>query len=72
MDPEVSALIATYQKRLREVTDQAVAFEARIQVLTMQLNQFAAQQQQQQQPLPEPAKKTRAKKTTDATDAGSF
>ena len=36
MDPEVSAILAVYQKRLNDVTQQAIAYEARIQVLQLQ------------------------------------
>ena len=66
MDPEVQALIAVYQKRLADVTAQAIAYEARITILAKQLQELT----QQQPPTPEPVKKpTKTKKTT---DAGTF
>jgi|TARA_A200000159_G_scaffold105751_1_gene98435 hypothetical protein len=66
MDPEVQALIAVYQKRLADVTAQAIAYEARITILAKQIQELT----QQQPPTPEPVKKpTRNKKTT---DAGTF
>ena len=65
MDPEVQALIAVYQKRLADVTAQAIAYEARIAILSKQMQELT-----QQPPTPEPVKKpTRNKKTT---DAGTF
>ena len=74
MDPEVSSLIAVYQKRLQDTTAQAIAYEARINVLNMQVQQLQqALEQSQAAPEPEPApKRTRAKKSGDATDAGTF
>jgi|TARA_Y100000022_G_scaffold179004_1_gene169957 prefoldin subunit 5 len=74
MDPEVSSLIAVYQKRLQDMTAQAIAYEARINVLTMQVNQLQqVVEQAQQAPAPAPApKRTRTKKSGDATDAGTF
>ena len=74
MDPEVSSLIAVYQKRLQDTTAQAIAYEARINVLSMQVKQLQeALEQSQAAPEPEPApKRTRAKKSGDATDAGTF
>jgi len=78
MDPEVSSLIAVYQKRLQDMTAQAIAYEARINVLNMQVNQLQqVVEQAQQAPVPAPApapapKRTRTKKSGDATDAGTF
>lgn len=70
MDPEVSALIAVYQKRLSDQTAQAIALEARVAVLNQMVQQL--QQQSQQVPAAEPAPKKRARKSAEATDAGSF
>jgi hypothetical protein len=65
MDPEVQALIAVYQKRLADVTAQAIAYEARITILAKQIQELT-----QQPPTPAPVKKpTRTKKTT---DGGTF
>jgi hypothetical protein len=65
MDPEVQALIAVYQKRLADVTAQAIAYEARIAILSKQMQELT-----QQPPTPAPVKKpTRTKKTT---DGGTF
>ena len=61
MDPEVQALIAVYQKRLADVTAQAIAYEARITILAKQLQELT------QQPAPQ-KKATRNKKT----DGGTF
>ena len=74
MDPEVSSLIAVYQKRLQDTTAQAIAYEARINVLSLQVQQLQqALEQAQAAPEPQPApKRTRAKKSGDATDAGTF
>ena len=67
MDPEVQALIAVYQKRLSDMTAQAIAYEARIAVLLKQVQELS---QQPPAPQPTPQKKTtRSKKTT---DAGTF
>jgi len=56
------------------MTAQAIAYEARINVLTMQVNQLQqVVEQAQQAPAPAPApKRTRTKKSGDATDAGTF
>ena len=66
MDPEVQALIAVYQKRLADVTAQAIAYEARIAILLKQVQELS------QQPAPQPPapqkKATRNKKT----DGGTF
>jgi len=71
MDPEISALMSVYQKRLNDMTAQAIAFEARIAVLTATLQQI--QQQTPQAPVAEaPVAKKRARKTSETTDAGSF
>lgn len=78
MDPEVSSLIAVYQKRLQDTTAQAIAYEARINVLNMQVQQLQQALEQERAasvPAPEPTpapKRTRAKKSGDATDAGTF
>ena len=67
MDPEVQALIAVYQKRLSDMTAQAIAYEARIAILLKQVQELS------QQPAPQPP--TPQKKTTKSrksTDAGTF
>ena len=43
MDPEVQALIAVYQKRLADVTAQAIAYEARISILAKQIQELTQQ-----------------------------
>tara|TARA_Y100001937_G_C7072298_1_gene308992 strand:- start:649 stop:864 length:216 start_codon:yes stop_codon:yes gene_type:complete len=71
MDPEISALMSVYQKRLNDMTAQAIAYEARIAVLTATLQQL----QTPQQPVaeePAPAAKKRGRKASETTDAGSF
>ena len=55
MDPEVQALIAVYQKRLSDMTAQAIAYEARIAVLLKQVQELS---QQPPAPQPTPQKKT--------------
>lgn len=74
MDPEVSAILGVYQKRLNDVTQQAIAYEARIQVLQMQIQQIQQMQAQPPAPAAEPAKapSRSRKKSAEATDAGSF
>ncbi len=67
MDPEVQALIAVYQKRLSDMTAQAIAYEARIAVLLKQIQELS--QQPASQP-PAPQKKTT--KSRKSTDAGTF
>ena len=62
MDPEVQALIAVYQKRLADVTAQAIAYEARISILAKQIQELT------QQP-PAPQKKTTRNRKT---DGGTF
>lgn len=62
MNPEIEAIINVYQRRLNDVTAQAIAYEARIQVMQAQIKELQAQSK------PEPA----AKKTTKKTDAGEF
>jgi len=71
MDPEVSAILAVYQKRLNDVTQQAIAYEARIQVLQLQIQQMQAQPPAPAAEPTKPASRSR-KKSTEATDAGSF
>ena len=66
MDPEVQALIAVYQKRLADVTAQAIAYEARISILAKQIQDL--QQTPPPQP-PAPQKKTTRNKKT---DGGTF
>ena len=61
MDPEVQALIAVYQKRLADVTAQAIAYEARIIRL-----------QQQIEELSEPSVPQKKAAKPKKTDAGSF
>ena len=67
MDPEVQALIAVYQKRLSDMTAQAIAYEARIAILLKQVQELS--QQSAPQP-PAPQKKTT--KSRKSTDAGTF
>ena len=69
MDPEVQALIAVYQKRLADVTAQAIAYEARIAVLLKQVQELS-----QQPPAPQPPAAPRKKttKSSKSTDAGTF
>ena len=67
MDPEVQALIAVYQKRLSDMTAQAIAYEARIAILLKQV------QEQSQQPAPQPpAPQKKTTKSRKTTDAGTF
>ena len=67
MDPEVQALIAVYQKRLSDMTAQAIAYEARIAVLLKQVQELS------QQPAPQPpAPQKKTTKSRKTTDAGTF
>ena len=67
MDPEVQALIAVYQKRLADVTAQAIAYEARISILMKQIQELS------QQPAPQPpAPQKKSTKSRKTTDAGTF
>lgn len=66
MDPEVQALIAVYQKRLGDVTAQAIAFEARIIRLQQQIEELT------QPPVPPAPKKGSKKATVSSRDAGEF
>ena len=68
MDPEVQALIAVYQKRLSDMTAQAIAYEARIAVLLKQVQELS------QQPAPQPpaAPQKKTTKSRKSTDAGTF
>ena len=68
MDPEVQALIAVYQKRLADVTAQAIAYEARISILAKQIQDLTQQTPPPQPPAPQ-KKTTKSRKTT---DAGTF
>ena len=67
MDPEVQALIAVYQKRLADVTAQAIAYEARISILAKQIQDLTKQTPPPPPPAPQ-KKATRNKKT----DGGTF
>ena len=67
MDPEVQALIAVYQKRLSDMTAQAIAYEARIAILLKQVQELSKQPAPQS---PAPQKKTTKSRKT--TDAGTF
>ena len=74
MNPEVEALIAVYQRRLNDATAQAVAYEARVALLTKQLEEVLAAQQQateQSPPPPEETKKT-SKKKVESQNGGGF
>ncbi len=67
MDPEVQALIAVYQKRLSDMTAQAIAYEARIAILLKQVQELS------QQPAPQPpAPQKKTTKSRKTTDAGTF
>ena len=67
MDPEVQALIAVYQKRLSDMTAQAIAYEARISILMKQIQELS------QQPAPQPpAPQKKPTKSRKNTDAGTF
>ena len=59
MDPEVQALIAVYQKRLADVTAQAIAYEARIIRLQQQIEELS------KPPVQKPSAKRK-------TDGGKF
>jgi len=65
MDPEVQALIAVYQKRLADMTAQAIAYEARIIRLQQQV-------EEQQAPPPESTPKTGRKASAKSQDGGKF
>ena len=67
MDPEVQALIAVYQKRLADVTAQAIAYEARISILARQVQELT-----QQPPISEPPAPQKKAARTKKTDAGTF
>lgn len=71
MDPEVQALIAVYQKRLADVTAQAIAYEARITILAKQIQELT-QQPVISQPTPQPVPEKKTTKTKKTTDAGTF
>jgi prefoldin subunit 5 len=43
MNPEIEALLSVYQKRLSDVTAQAIAYEARIQILSQQIQNLQTQ-----------------------------
>ena len=47
MNPEIEALLSVYQKRLNDVTAQAIAYEVRIQILSQQLQQLQTQLQEE-------------------------
>ena len=74
MDPEISALMNVYQKRLNDMTAQAIAYEARIAVLTATLQQLQTPQQPvaEAPPVPAPTPKKRGRKAPETADAGSF
>ena len=66
MDPEIQALIAVYQKRLAEVTAQAISYEARISILAKQIQDL------QQTPPPEPPAPQKKTTRNRKTDGGTF
>lgn len=68
MNPEIEAIINVYQKRLNEVTSQAIAFEARIQVLQLQIQQMQAGNDA---PVKQQNPKRTVKKSA-VSDAGEF
>jgi len=61
MNPEIEALLSVYQKRLSDVTAQAIAYEARIQILSQQLQNLQAQLQEE-----------KPKRTSKKDDSGEF
>ena len=67
MDPEVQALIAVYQKRLADVTAQAIAYEARISILAKQIQELT-----QQPPPPQPPAPQKKTPKVRKTDGGTF
>ena len=67
MDPEVQALIAVYQKRLADVTAQAIAYEARITIQAKQIQELT-----QQPPIPQPPAPQKKTTRTKKTDGGTF
>ena len=67
MDPEVQALIAVYQKRLADVTAQAIAYEARISILAKQIQELT-----QQPPAPQPPAPQKKTPKVRKTDGGTF
>tara|TARA_B100000427_G_scaffold26929_1_gene19915 strand:- start:5268 stop:5483 length:216 start_codon:yes stop_codon:yes gene_type:complete len=71
MNPEVEALIAVYQRRLNDATSQAIAYEARVAMLTKQLEELLAAQQAPPPPPPTPSKRT-SKKKVGSQDGGAF
>ena len=71
MDPEVQALIAVYQKRLSDMTAQAIAYEARITILAKQIQELT-QQPVNSQPTPPPVPQKKTTKKQKITDAGTF
>lgn len=71
MNPEIEALINVYQKRLSEVTAQAIAFEARIQVLQLQIQQIQQMQTDNNAPVNQQNSKRSVKKSA-VSDAGEF
>ena len=70
MNPEVEALIAVYQRRLNDATAQAVAYEARVALLTKQLEEVLAAQQAP--PPPPTTPKRTSKKKVGSQDGGGF
>jgi hypothetical protein len=46
MNPEIEALLSVYQKRLSDITAQAIAYEARIQILSQQVQNLQTELQQ--------------------------
>lgn len=61
MNPEIEALLSVYQKRLSDVTAQAIAYEARIQILSQQLQQLQVE-----------LKEENPKRSTKKPDVGEF
>tara|TARA_B100000902_G_scaffold98762_1_gene101175 strand:- start:313 stop:525 length:213 start_codon:yes stop_codon:yes gene_type:complete len=70
MNPEVEALIAVYQRRLNDATSQAIAYEARVAMLTKQLEEVLAAQQAP--PPPPTTPKRTSKKKVGSQDGGGF
>jgi|APGre2960657373_1045057.scaffolds.fasta_scaffold23398_2 hypothetical protein len=61
MNPEIEALLSVYQKRLSDVTAQAIAYEARIQILSQQIQNLQIQLQEEN-----------PKKLNKESDSGEF
>jgi hypothetical protein len=61
MNSEIEVLLLVYQKRLSDMTSQAIAYEARIQILSQQIQNLQTQLQEKN-----------LKRTTKKTDNEEF